>query len=217
MRSSTPGPGAPSAVATLASSRFDSFVYALQCSIASTCVSALPLPRSHPLMYVLRRFFHAYVLGLTADITRTLRDTVSRTHACMSSMGLATGAKSRNPASRVQAAPRVACRELGFGSGFSLRFDTIVPVRPPWLSGASCSGAEAALAACELPAFGDTSSCESSERLYCFTGSDSTETSASMCHPASTCHLPHRCLCDLAVNQLGWRGKSCVTVPNIQV
>lgn len=68
----------------------------------------------------------------------------------------------------LQNTAEVACRDIGFVTGFLQDEVPTAEVLPPWLSGISCAGQEAEVGACRRSVFGDTSSCGSIQRLFCF-------------------------------------------------
>lgn len=59
-------------------------------------------------------------------------------------------------------------QDLGFASGFFVDESPSFELRPPWLSGIRCSGAEADVVACRRSALGDTASCGTTQRLFSF-------------------------------------------------
>ena len=69
----------------------------------------------------------------------------------------------------MQATAQVACRDMGFETGFFRDEVLADEVVPPWLSGIRCAEAERELSSCPRSVFGDTSSCGSTQRLFCLT------------------------------------------------
>lgn len=70
----------------------------------------------------------------------------------------------------MQTTAPVACREMGFASGFFKSADATEAVLPPWLSSIRCNGSEQELSGCDRSTFGDTSTCEATLRLFCHGG-----------------------------------------------
>lgn len=77
---------------------------------------------------------------------------------------------------RAQSTPEIACRNMGFESGFFDEAAKTEALLPPWLSGIQCSGAEEDLAACSRANFGNVSSCGAIQRLFCLTDRAPTHT-----------------------------------------
>ena len=67
----------------------------------------------------------------------------------------------------LQSTAKIACRDMGFVTGFLHDEVPTAEVLPPWLSGIRCDGPEDELGACRLSIFGDTSSCGAIQRLFC--------------------------------------------------
>jgi hypothetical protein len=83
----------------------------------------------------------------------------------------------------VQSSAGVACRELGYGSGFAeFRERNLTSTSPAWLDQLQCDGTEASVRECEGSVFGDTWRCGRKREgtntqyamLYCASGGTAT-------------------------------------------
>lgn len=77
----------------------------------------------------------------------------------------------------MQSAAGVACRELGYMTGFvEFQGKKAADVSPPWLDVLHCDGTEASVRECETSAYGDTWRCGTKKddgkyaMLYCSSG-----------------------------------------------
>ena len=66
-----------------------------------------------------------------------------------------------------QTTAEIACQDIGFVTGSLEDESPSAEVLPPWLSGIRCTGLEAEVGACRRSIFGDTSSCDAIQRLFC--------------------------------------------------
>ena len=89
---------------------------------------------------------------------------------------------------------------MGFVTGFFGDEVLNDEVLPPWLSGIRCAGPEPEVGACRRSTFGDTSSCGTTQRLFCLSSravlrSDAALTSPILPMPASSSHIPTNAVC----------------------
>eukprot|EP00892_Ulva_mutabilis_P007291 jgi/Ulvmu1/4934/UM204_0006.1 len=73
----------------------------------------------------------------------------------------------------LESTAEIACRDMGFVTGFFEAADQSPALLPPWLSGIRCAGPEASVGACRRSGFGDTSTCGAVQRLFCLSSRQS--------------------------------------------